>query len=300
MKRFIIVAIILVLAALAAFYVFHSKPKDISPDGFCDTIFYGTFRDVQASIKAGANVNGFDECDESPLMVATRNGNVEVIKTLIQSGADINGKNKAGNTPLYFAVDDFFYTDVSESDKESIAKLLIDTKADVNAANTNGETILIRAINTGQSTTNPAIVAELLRAGANIEQRDQYGETPLMAATAHDPTGVFTKLLIENRAQVNARTSTNSKWAKGYTPLMCAVASSDASPDVVTLLIKDGAEVNTVNDDGLTALDLAIFELNCEEKSVKKKQNVNLLRQAGAKTGNELKEKTQQPDKSKS
>ncbi len=104
------------------------------------------------------------------------------------------------------------------------------------------------------STKNPKheIVQALIKAGANVNYRDDYGNTALMyAVSSANPNPKIVEVLIKAGANL-AITNLN-----GDTALISAVfpkLNFQPNPDVVTILINSGANVNAVNTSGDTAL----------------------------------------------
>ena len=94
----------------------------------------------------------------SPLILAIYRKNNEVAKFLINKGADVNGNSKMG-TPLMAAV---------VKGNTEMAKLLLSKKVDVNCVDFNGTTALIYAT----MFKHYDIVDELVKAGANVEMKD--------------------------------------------------------------------------------------------------------------------------------
>ncbi|HRK35440.1 MAG TPA: ankyrin repeat domain-containing protein [Candidatus Hydrogenedentes bacterium] len=101
-----------------------------------------------------------------------------------------------------------------------------------------------RAVTSG----NVVAVEALLRAGADVNQKDWFGKTPLHHAIIHSE--ILAPLLIQNGAQVNQAD------ALGCTPLHYAVMAGDDSPEStsVELLIENGADVNAKNNADRTPL----------------------------------------------
>ena len=61
---------------------------------------------VTALLKAGADVNAVTKAGETPLHLASHQGDLETVKVLLESGADPSKQNKAGDTALSFATDE--------------------------------------------------------------------------------------------------------------------------------------------------------------------------------------------------
>ena len=89
--------------------------------------------------------------DESPLMLAALDGDLELCQLLIQKDADVN---KPGWTPLHYA---------ATNGHVAVMRLLLDENAYIDAASPNGTTPLMMAALYG----TPAAVKLLLEAGAD-------------------------------------------------------------------------------------------------------------------------------------
>ena len=80
--------------------------------------------------KAGADPNEKLPLGRTPLMVASRTGNVEAMKVLLDHGADVNAKETLrGTTPLMWAADE---------GHAAAIKLLIERGADIKAQSSSG------------------------------------------------------------------------------------------------------------------------------------------------------------------
>lgn len=219
-------------------------------------------------IAAGANVNAADGKKFTPLTLAARTGQVEIVRALLESRADPNLLTpKPGEfTPLYFAV---------ESQNPEIVRMLLVAGAnptkvvkgkgppivyasakgnvdivnqllalqkkgkkvvDVNKATVNNLTPLMAACDSPNSSL--AVVEALLAAGAGAGVNEKYKDrhTPLwLAALVNHPN--YVGPLAAAGADVNARL-----MPTGDTPLVWAVTHS--RPVLVNALIAAGADVN--------------------------------------------------------
>ena len=89
----------------------------------------------------------------------------------------------------------------------------------------------------------------LIQAGANLEITTGLGISPLAEFAGGSNAAVVSRLL-------KAGANVDSAGEYGYTPLMAAAMDS-TDPDVISLLLKHGANVHLVSPDGRTAFDYA-------------------------------------------
>jgi ankyrin repeat protein len=99
---------------------------------------------------------------------------------------------------------------------------------------------------------NPQIVHRLIEAGA-----------PINEPASHGPWYALHNAVLEDNAEVveillSAEANPNVKTSEDWTPLMMAARGGD--PAIVELLLRSGADVGMQNDDGKTALDIAMQE----------------------------------------
>jgi len=152
---------------------------------------------------------------------------------------------------------------LAEGDIETI-KLLIVAGANIDLKDENGETLLMKAIGSG----NIVLFKILIETGADVNARNNYGYTALMwAVDSGNREAVFS--LLKAGADVNA-------WdGNGYGALMGSVLHG--GDEILTVLIEAGVEINSKDKSGMSALMLAVIK--GKDKAVK------ILIDHGADTG---------------
>ena len=197
-----------------------------------------------------------DAYGQTPLMYAARAGSVSAVQALIEAGASANARSGAGWTALMYAARD--------NPDMRIAEALFEVGGDPSLRNDEGLTPLDLALSSGNQAfvywlnerlfraaeAAPAdTVRTLLEAGAVVDGRDAYGQTPLMYAVHKNRQEAVSALLAAG-ADANARSRA------GWTPLM--YAARDANADVAAALLTAGAKPGARNGEGKTARDLAL------------------------------------------
>jgi len=178
----------------------------------------------------------------SSIHLASRAGDLAMVKSLIREGADVNAKDKAGQTPLFWAV---------LADNNDVAKFIIAKGADVNAKDILGHTPLNFVV---YSRGKKDMVELLISKGADVNAKDSHtGVIPLHSASFLGQKDVA-ELLIAKGSNVNAKTPIGS-LVGGMTPLH--FAAKHGRKDVAELLIAKGADIDGKDDGGMTPLIFA-------------------------------------------
>ena len=120
-------------------------------------------------------------------------GDVDRLTELLDADADlIKAYSEDGYTPLHFAA--YF-------GRGSALRLLLDRGADVAAVAKNE--MEVQPLHSAVAKGGREVVAALLRAGADVNARQQGGFTPLMAAEEHEDEDMV-RLLMDHGAEESA------------------------------------------------------------------------------------------------
>ncbi|KAF7539654.1 hypothetical protein G7054_g1965 [Neopestalotiopsis clavispora] len=124
---------------------------------------------VEYLIRAGVNVDDFDDFGTSLLHTAVEMRSLSITRLLVTEGASLNIINRLGNTPLHTAVK------IGDSE---ISRMLISVSANVNIPNHLDYTPLHTAMKMG----NLEILRRLVHARADVDIPNYWGDTPLHTA----------------------------------------------------------------------------------------------------------------------
>ncbi len=130
----------------------------------------------------------------------------------------------------------------------------ISNGADVNETNKYGWTPLMMA---SAYNTNAGVVSELIKAGAKVNVKNSDDQSALVWAAQYNPNPAVIKVLL------NAGANLQEKNFIGYTILMYA-SLRNPNPEVITTLINAGANVNERDDKGKTALMSGVYNPNLD------------------------------------
>ena len=187
----------------------------------------GKLDQINALIQQGAQAGSRDVTGVTPLMWASYNGNKDIVEALLKAGANVNAKTIGDNTALKNA---------AMMGRTEVVKILI--KAGAPATSIENRESIFWASMRGYTDT----VHILLLAGADKNIRDEFGNTPLMAAAQKGRIETV-QLLIKNGANLNA---VNKKGWNAY-----LWAFEMGHPDIAKILRTAGAEAGAIALDGL-------------------------------------------------
>ena len=185
-------------------------------------------------IERGANVNVVNNRGQSALWQAVSRRDEAVVEVLLRAGADVNEADNNGDAPLVPAARAGFW---------SIVMMLVRSNrlANIDALIDDGKTALWLAVKSG----GDEVVEALVKAGANVNIADRFGDAPLSTA----PNKAIAKMLIERGADANAVNE------RGESALWWAALNGRA--DVVEVLLQAGADVNKADKKGDAPLSVA-------------------------------------------
>lgn len=210
---------------------------------------------VDALIKRGFPINNPITIETSqgiqhltPLMLAARAGQTDLVKELVGLGADIRLKDEQGWTALFWAL-----PAKTEDHGVSIVQFLLDSGLPIDDLSANKWTSLMVAA----ASNNLNAVQFLLSRGANPSYQELVGGAAPLTAAIRVGNVSAVKLLVDAKADVNM------KLPLGGFPLTLtsrATVPSPADTEIAYYLLQHGANPNAIGEDGSTALTNALLE----------------------------------------
>ncbi|XP_054798724.1 protein VAPYRIN-like isoform X2 [Prosopis cineraria] len=197
-----------------------------------------------------------DHKGRTPLHLAADKGNIKCARVLVEGGANVNGRCNDGRTPLYRAA--------ANGDRRMV-EMLVEMGADPTIADDRGRSALsiasdeghkevVEIMEQGEEVLDAARhgdvkkLESLLKRGANVEYRDQYGLTALHAAAMKGHREMVWML-------TEAGLDLECEDEEGHAPLHMAVGSGDQ--ETIRVLLNKGVNVNATNKKGATPLYMA-------------------------------------------
>jgi ankyrin repeat protein len=209
----------------------------------------GTNEAFQMLVYMKANVNAQDNDGRTPLHVlaaADTSFKQEATQLLVDSGANPNLQDHDGFTPLHLVASSGL------AFNEGMVQCLLDAGANPNIQDKRGRTP-VHVFLSGSWPWNSASqsLQKLAKAKADFSIKDNEGKTPLHYLAAlgsqkplffiHGIDGIFVEKKVDFQARDN----------KGNTPL--DIAAKSGTHDVFDWLVKQGASLDTTNNNGETA-----------------------------------------------
>jgi ankyrin repeat protein len=232
----------------------------------------GSLRLVKLLLAKGANVDASSDQEGTPLRAALAEGHIDIVETLIAAGADVHAKDESGCAAMTVAVTSRCTKAIDDAIREKYGDAGPPGYAEADA--------LVRTVCDSLITR---MIDLLVAHGAEVNEKDEVGVTPLHYAAADGLSGAV-ELLIAKGADVNAKTLQDC-WRGsfqmpesvrvGTTALHAAAAEGDVNS--VQVLLVHGAQVDARDEAGCTPLHYATRRANARviELLVAKGADVN-------------------------
>ncbi|KAM9751098.1 E3 ubiquitin-protein ligase MIB2 isoform 4-T5 [Menidia menidia] len=210
-----------------------------------DTALHYTAFGNQAEIarlllNKGANVNLLNNSMCTALHIAVNKGFTDVVRVLSEHSADVNLQDSYGDTPLHDAIAKDF--------RNIIEILVVVPNIDFTQQNHRGFNLLHHAALKGNKLAAEKILG---RARQLVDVKKEDGFSALHLAALNNHRDVAEVLIKEGRCDTNIRNNRNQ------TPLQLAVTQGHT--DLIQLLVDEGADVNMEDEDGDTAMHVALL-----------------------------------------
>uniref|UniRef100_A0A0G4FVF6 Uncharacterized protein n=1 Tax=Chromera velia CCMP2878 TaxID=1169474 RepID=A0A0G4FVF6_9ALVE len=201
---------------------------------------------------SGAEVDAVTDQGVTPLYYAAQEGLTDLVRFLLGRGADVHAKTDDGRTSIFNAI---------AGGHQAVVELLLDHGAKVDEKNGFGETPLFCTAHYFEEIPRDHrdIAGLLISRGADVNARSDMGLTTLHAASWNGAVGVV-GVLLENGADIRNA---------GYTALHYAAFLVEEDSEekeremfekklrLAQLLVSKGIDVDALNENGETALDVA-------------------------------------------
>jgi len=193
---------------------------------------------VRLLLSKGAKVDVRSKLGRTPLLIAAAyDGATEAARLLIEKGADVNARDNSGMSVLEQA---------ASSNHIELVRLLLAKGANVNTVDEGGSTALMSAAGNGDR--NATLVKLLFEHGAAVNVKS--GDSAEIVKNGPIALGHLTPLQLAAgqgnyeavEALVKAGADVNAKDVRNASPLVFAVATDHANPNIVKLLLARGAD----------------------------------------------------------
>jgi ankyrin repeat protein len=169
----------------------RSRKQNKAVETLIDAAMDGNLAQVQQLITNGAQVNAIASCNRTPLSLAIQGGHIPIIQALLDAGADPNLADEDDDGRAANSPLMEAASTFFATNRSAMVRLLIERGADLNQQDAEGQTPLMHALSYGDLD----VIQALIEAGADLDIPDHEGNTALVRARYGDLTQATTLLL---------------------------------------------------------------------------------------------------------
>lgn len=230
--------------------------------------YWNNFVVVHLLTKIGADKDAQQVEGKAALHIASCRGLASITQCLIESGCNVNLQSTTGRTPLHLAV---------QNKQKHVVKMLLENGADVgkrDKKDPKDRLILVRGKDKGKPAWHFVDVKKTLT--GLFDKRIKSGRLDVADFGTILASGWGTDPPDSKREQIFKADSENTVEIKDKTALHIACEIDDVA--TLELLVEHGADINALDADGFTPLQLATIRGNMKvvKKLVDLKADVNL------------------------
>lgn len=231
-------------------------------ENIADLVSNGKREQALVMLETGTDVNARMVDGATALLYAAYYDDRDLVAALLEAGADPNIANHYDAFPL---------AEAAQNGNAEIIRLLLEHGANPNQSNAEGESALMVAARSGSMEA----ARLLLKHGADVNNREQWGgQTAIMWAAAQSQVEML-ELLLQHGADPNLhgyarlwdRRTLNEPRPKdmnkgGFSAVL--YAAREGCTACIPVLAKGGADLNAVDPDRVSALNLALINMHFE------------------------------------
>jgi ankyrin repeat protein len=285
MKKFLIIAMVLLLSILVLYSITKDKPKTLIVPISDKTFLFssGTEKQIRRYLESSdASVGGYQYYlliindrtdilemlfrdyhldpnfsiqynDDTPLIDAARELKKEAVGILIKYGADVNYADKNGDTALILASNKAFAIPTYKEASREISKILIDAGADLNVVGKRNT-----PLDGAMGSIDMVNVKYMVDHGAKVDFLDSDGANYLFGCFSFECMAYF----LDHGLNIN---SVNNR---GQSFFQSAVRSKIENVEEVKKLIDLGADICHKDNEGLNVLNyIEVAGINPHKKT---------------------------------